>query len=997
MSQDLRHAISRKILWLLLILPLTLATFTLIWQTIPVYSSSESNAIKILPETIEIGAGHTNETLATISVACVIENATNVYGLDIQISWDTEYLGYVDHFYTMPIEDYPDPIPPSPYNGTFYEGPEGSISVMKDKVDEAGHITGAANEDVMYWVAATQKGECPEFFGNGTIFVMNFTVKKQPFDFEIAPDEYIDTLIHFESVDLADSKIPPTHLGYTTEDGTVRIWSVTFAYPPRPKLKVMPEDVSGIPVGEEFTSEVWLMGEDDGDLDPFWDVQGIDFIMHFNNTMLQANDAEIDPTGWFGSFWASISEFKKQINNTAGTVWIAFTGVPETGGVHDAPYGKGVVAEVTFEALIESTSLPLPTSPIYLENPLAYVRQTMLHGTGLITLSSPVSTDWTEITTGDPYHLNSWEDNGDDKLSESDQIILNNTANGKYFDYHVDGIFATIKVTMENWTETGWMGNYLGDFSYYKHIQTPGLQFLSFANLGINYIHVTFANGTERDLTPGEYTEYIGEAKVGINVNLDSVVVENCTLGVDSWLPWVEYPSGNAAKFIWSVEAIWENGTSKFLTEGGAPNNWYYYAPWPCEVECDLLDPAEFPDGTILRVTYLGYPRAYINYTAIDVPPTKFLEFDGTYDDFLALGDPNATQWNEVYPIPLYDYVITEWIDNTDGVLSACDTIVLKNMVTDASYTFHVDEVCTDILVRQKECICTVDPEHEFYCEKPIVDVAGFPHPDREMCPWHNSEAGTPLPHTVQGATFEAKYKALGRAIDVYTQYPYPYGGQGPHKPSDAFGPQNEVILCATVTYNLDPVQTKLVTFEITHLGPTVEWNIIRQDATDENGVACVSIRIPWPCENPEGEVFGDWDVIATVDIADECVNDTLTFEVGYLIDIISVEPEYDEYLKDEHLKFTVTYDSISEQTRVAYFTIVVYDELGVAIGYVKLGPMNVTYGDGQTVVLECITIPKWAYIGLATVYANCLCDLPSHGGCAYCAEEMANFNIVRP
>jgi hypothetical protein len=52
-------------------------------------------------------------------------------------------------------------------------------------------------------------------------------------------------------------------------------------------------------------------------------------------------------------------------------------------------------------------------------------------------------------------------------------------------------------------------------------------------------------------------------------------------------------------------------------------------------------------------------------------------------------------------------------------------------------------------------------------------------------------------------------WSLAGRIIDLYTQYPAPYGGQGPDNPSDMFWPQKEVWLYANVTYNWWPVQQK--------------------------------------------------------------------------------------------------------------------------------------------------------------------------------------------
>jgi hypothetical protein len=247
-------------------------------------------------------------------------------------------------------------------------------------------------------------------------------------------------------------------------------------------------------------------------------------------------------------------------------------------------------------------------------------------------------------------------------------------------------------------------------------------------------------------------------------------------------------------------------------------------------------------------------------------------------------------------------------------------------------------------------------------------------------------------------ASLNAMYRApqisLGLAIDVYTQYPYPYGGQEANMPSDMFGPQQQVELYALVTYNEDPVQQKLVGFEIRH-GDYVFW---REATTNDMGIAHVSFRIPWPCQNPEEEIFGEWDVIATVEVAERTANDTLKFWVWWPVEILSVEPKKTEFIKNkatgcEDLEFTVIYGTYSMQIIPVTITVTVYDELGFFIGSANL---NTTVGWGEydhfgemkTYTWEVpIPMPTNAVVGKATVYANAFTKFPWIGGVPYCPE----------
>jgi hypothetical protein len=283
-----------------------------------------------------------------------------------------------------------------------------------------------------------------------------------------------------------------------------------------------------------------------------------------------------------------------------------------------------------------------------------------------------------------------------------------------------------------------------------------------------------------------------------------------------------------------------------------------------------------------------------------------------------------------------------------------------------------------------------------------LVKIAGAPHPERPMAPWFGLPWAPSIPHIVSGAQYTAPFKPPGRWIDLYlwgieacngTRWEYgdQFKGFGPNVPADAVQPQAKVILKALVTYNLNPVQSKTVVFEIEH----GEFHFIRSAITDKNGIATIIITIPWPCDDPEGRVFGDWFITATVDIVKVVINDTLTFEVGYLINIVSVTPLKDVYKIGEHMGFKITYDCISEQPRNVVFTIVVYDDLGVAIAYKMVPVTGVTKGTGYEIILDCMTVPKWAFVGRGTVYANALEDLPSCGGAAYCPERSNTFGLA--
>ena len=240
-------------------------------------------------------------------------------------------------------------------------------------------------------------------------------------------------------------------------------------------------------------------------------------------------------------------------------------------------------------------------------------------------------------------------------------------------------------------------------------------------------------------------------------------------------------------------------------------------------------------------------------------------------------------------------------------------------------------------------------------------------------------------------------WSLAGRVIDLYTQYPAPYGGQGPDNPSDMFWPQTEVDLYTEVTYNWKPVQQRDVSYEIRDPHGNLWTPLVGR--TNETGIALVKFRIPWPCETPE-DLFGVWTVVATVTVAEVLITDTLAFHFDYLVNIWSVTPDKvpPEYYKQcETITVTIEYGTHAMQTYPAVFTVVIHDELNVPIGSFTVemtvgGAEYCTYKNGEFSVE--IHVPKFAFAGTATIHANCLSALPSEGGSTWCPEETATIVI---
>lgn len=255
------------------------------------------------------------------------------------------------------------------------------------------------------------------------------------------------------------------------------------------------------------------------------------------------------------------------------------------------------------------------------------------------------------------------------------------------------------------------------------------------------------------------------------------------------------------------------------------------------------------------------------------------------------------------------------------------------------------------------------------------------------------------------GVTLNLNLKVMGesnsieyRAIDLYTQKE-PYNGKGPNQPSDAFAPQEEVILYAYVTYRDDPVPGKIVSFEV-H-GPLNNVFLTQTATTNADGIATVSFRITWPNGYSKEEIFGVWTVVAVVDIAEVAVRDTLSFMVGWIIELIKVETANVNNIlkfafgKNEQMCFRLTVKNIAMTEKIATLILDVYDNLSIPFGQITLKDKTIMPGI-TTLFIEDLIIPEWVSLGLGVVYANAYTMLPSLGGVPWCPQVYATFSIVK-
>jgi hypothetical protein len=222
-----------------------------------------------------------------------------------------------------------------------------------------------------------------------------------------------------------------------------------------------------------------------------------------------------------------------------------------------------------------------------------------------------------------------------------------------------------------------------------------------------------------------------------------------------------------------------------------------------------------------------------------------------------------------------------------------------------------------------------------------------------------------------------------GRNIDLYTNKT-PNNGKGPNQTSDAYEPQEQVILYALVTYNGDPVAGKIVTFAVKGPPNTIEIiEISQSNTTDANGLTQITFSIPWPDGKPQATLFGTWTAVASVDIVGVITTDTITFNVGWIIELVYItttDPNNtlkNTFGKGENIAFRLGVRSIAMTQKTATLTITAKDELNVAIGTITLENEAIPPGEREYFIKQ-MTIPATAFTGQARAVANAYKTPPS-------------------
>jgi len=132
--------------------------------------------------------------------------------------------------------------------------------------------------------------------------------------------------------------------------------------------------------------------------------------------------------------------------------------------------------------------------------------------------------------------------------------------------------------------------------------------------------------------------------------------------------------------------------------------------------------------------------------------------------------------------------------------------------------------------------------------------------------------------------------------------------------------------------------------------------------------------------------------VVADVEVSQTIVEDTLTFKVGWIIEILSIttvdkngEPQLD-FEKREALYFELVVQNIAFVSKNVTLTVVAYDEKETPIGTAN-SKLKIDPGWSELNTLFSIQIPRWSHVGAAEAFACALTDWAWENGTPYCPE----------
>jgi len=249
----------------------------------------------------------------------------------------------------------------------------------------------------------------------------------------------------------------------------------------------------------------------------------------------------------------------------------------------------------------------------------------------------------------------------------------------------------------------------------------------------------------------------------------------------------------------------------------------------------------------------------------------------------------------------------------------------------------------------------------------------------------------------IQPNTHLAFSSSSTRKIDLFTQK-RPFDGKGPNMTSDAFGPEEEVVIYALVTYNDYPVSSAQIAFEIHGpSNPMQNITLFNYGQTNESGIARISFRIGLRTEI----TFGEWAAIGSVFLAGEVSLDFLFFRVGWIVEMVSIKTlneshvEQTSFMRNSAVGIELAVRSISMSEKTATLAITLYDNMSRLINSTEINDFRVPPNETLVYSYSSLFIPESAFAGEATVDTCAYTALVSSGGVPYSPKVSKHFLIA--
>jgi uncharacterized repeat protein (TIGR02543 family) len=343
------------------------------------------------------------------------------------------------------------------------------------------------------------------------------------------------------------------------------------------------------------------------------------------------------------------------------------------------------------------------------------------------------------------------------------------------------------------------------------------------------------------------------------------------------------------------------------------------------------------------------------------------------------------------------------WSGDLTGVQNPVNITMNGNKTVTATFTQPGQHYTLTVNVVGNGTV-TQNPLNTTYASGAIVTLTAVPSASWTFQGWSGDLTGTQNPTniTVNGnktvtATFVTG--TFGGRIDLFTQKS-PFSGKGPNQSSDAFQQQELVVLYALVTFSGDPIANKIVAFQVNGPANSLQnLTVTGTGTTNSSGIAEFSFRMPTAPANGQQTVFGEWFAVATVDVDQVQLSDSLTFEVGWIVSIKSIVTLNDKlvpqtsFARLDTVVFNVTLENIALTPRSATITVDAQDVTGNLVIHIELDNLSIPPGESYT--QSSSQIPETARLGEANVTATAYTAPPSSGGTPYSPSVYTTFNIV--